>query len=42
MGPKIAYNYIYKAKQSRYTPWWRLVVEEIYLLLILDLGTRWG
>jgi hypothetical protein len=29
-------------KQSRYTPWWRLGGEEIHLLLILDLGTRWG
>jgi hypothetical protein len=31
-----------KAKQSRYTPWWRLGGEELYLLPILDLGTRWG
>jgi hypothetical protein len=30
-----------KVKQSRNTPWWRLG-EEVYLLLILDLGTRWG
>jgi len=30
------------AKQSRYMPWWRLGGEEIYLLLILDLGSRWG
>jgi hypothetical protein len=32
----------YKSKQSRCTPWWRLGGEEVYLLLILDLGTRWG
>jgi hypothetical protein len=32
---------ITKANQSRYTPWWRLGGEEVYLLLILDLGTRW-
>jgi hypothetical protein len=31
-----------KANQSRYTPWWRLGGEEVQLLLILDLGTRWG
>jgi hypothetical protein len=31
-----------KATVSRYTPWWRLGGEEIYLLLILDFGTRWG
>jgi hypothetical protein len=31
-----------KVKQSRYTPWRRLGGEEIQLLLILDLGTRWG
>jgi hypothetical protein len=31
-----------KEKQSLYTPWWRLGGEEIQLLLILDLGTRWG
>jgi hypothetical protein len=30
-----------KVKQSRYTPWRRLGGEEVYLLLILDLGTRW-
>jgi hypothetical protein len=29
-------------KQSRYTPWRRLWGEEVYLLLIHDLGTRWG
>jgi hypothetical protein len=29
-------------KQSRYTPWRRLGGEEVELLLILDLGTRWG
>jgi hypothetical protein len=31
-----------KVKQSRYTPWRRLGGEEVQLLLILDLGTRWG
>jgi hypothetical protein len=31
-----------KVKQSRYTPWRRLGGEEIQLLLIHDLGTRWG
>jgi hypothetical protein len=31
-----------KVKQSLYTPWRRLGGEEVYLLLILDLGTRWG
>jgi hypothetical protein len=30
-----------KAKLSRYTPWWRLGGEDIQLLIILDLGTRW-
>jgi hypothetical protein len=29
-----------KVKQSRYTPWRRLGGEELYLLLIHDLGTR--
>jgi hypothetical protein len=31
-----------KVKQSRYTPWRGLGGEEVQLLLILDLGTRWG
>jgi hypothetical protein len=31
-----------KVKQSRYTPWRRLEGEEVKLLLIHDLGTRWG
>jgi hypothetical protein len=31
-----------KVKWSRYTPWRRLGVEEVQLLLILNLGTRWG
>jgi hypothetical protein len=31
-----------EVKQSRYTPWRRLGGEEVYLLLIHDLGTRWG
>jgi hypothetical protein len=31
-----------KAKQSRYTPWRCLGEEELYLLLIHDLGIRWG
>jgi hypothetical protein len=30
-----------KVKQSRYTPYRRLRGEEVYLLLIHDLGTRW-
>jgi hypothetical protein len=30
-----------KVKQSRYTPWRRLGGEEVWLLLILDLNTRW-
>jgi hypothetical protein len=30
-----------KVKQYHYTPWRRLGGEELYLLLILDLGTRW-
>jgi hypothetical protein len=29
-------------KQSRYTPWRRLEREDAQLLLINDLGTRWG
>jgi hypothetical protein len=31
-----------RVKQSHYTPWRRLGGEETYLLLIHDLGTRWG
>jgi hypothetical protein len=31
-----------KLKLSCYTPWRRLGGEEVYLLLIQDLGTRWG
>jgi hypothetical protein len=31
-----------KGKLSRYTSWWRLEGEEVLLLLILDLGTKWG
>jgi hypothetical protein len=31
-----------KVKLSRYTPWWRLGREEVLLLPILNLGTRWG
>jgi hypothetical protein len=31
-----------QVKQSRYTPWRRLGGEEVQLLLIHDLGTRWG
>jgi hypothetical protein len=34
--------YVSKVKQSRYTPWRRLGGEEVQLLLIHDLGTRWG
>jgi hypothetical protein len=43
------YIYIYislldikKVKQSLYTPWRRRGGEEVELLLIHDLGTRWG
>jgi hypothetical protein len=35
-------TYNHKKKQFLYTPWWRLGGEEVKLLLILDLGTRWG
>jgi hypothetical protein len=31
-----------KVKLSRYTPWRRFGGEEVLLLLILNLGTRWG
>jgi hypothetical protein len=31
-----------KLKLSHYTPWRRLVGEEVQLLLILDFGIRWG
>jgi hypothetical protein len=31
-----------KLKQSLYTPWRRLGGQEVQLLLIFDLGTRWG
>jgi hypothetical protein len=31
-----------KVKQSRYTPWRHMGGEEGELLLILNLGTRWG
>jgi hypothetical protein len=31
-----------KVKLSRYTPWRRLGWETVSLLLILNLGTRWG
>jgi hypothetical protein len=31
-----------KVKLSRYTPLWHMGGEEVYLLLILNLGTRWG
>jgi hypothetical protein len=31
-----------KVKVSRYMPWRRTGGEEVYLLLILNLGTRWG
>jgi hypothetical protein len=33
---------IVKVKVSRYMPWRRLGGEEVKLLLILNLGTRWG
>jgi hypothetical protein len=31
-----------KVKVSRYTPWRRMGGEEVWLLLNLNLGTRWG
>jgi hypothetical protein len=31
-----------KKKQSRYTPWRRWGGQEVELILIHDLGTRWG
>jgi hypothetical protein len=31
-----------KVKLSRYTPWRHMGEEEVQLLLILNLGTRWG
>jgi BarH-like protein len=31
-----------QVKLSRYMPWRRMGGEEVYLLLILNLGTRWG
>jgi hypothetical protein len=33
---------LFTLKLSHYTPWRRLGGEELQLLLILDLGTRWG
>jgi hypothetical protein len=33
---------MHRVKLSWYMPWKRLVGEEVQLLLILDLGTRWG
>jgi hypothetical protein len=38
----IRINIFLKVKQSRYTPWRRLGGEEIYLLLIHNIDTRWG
>jgi hypothetical protein len=31
-----------QVKLFRCAPWWRLGGEEVWLLLILNLGTRWG
>jgi hypothetical protein len=31
-----------KVKLSRYTPWRHIGGDEVQLLLILNLGTRWG
>jgi hypothetical protein len=31
-----------KVKLSRYMPWWHMGGEEVWLLLFLNLGTRWG
>jgi hypothetical protein len=36
------YQSVKNLKLSQYTPLRRLRGEEVYLLLILDLGTRWG
>jgi hypothetical protein len=33
---------IIKVKLSRYTPWRHMGGKEVWLLLILNLGTRWG
>jgi hypothetical protein len=38
---RVQYGHI-KLKLSHYTPRRRLGVEEVQLLLILDLGTKWG
>jgi hypothetical protein len=39
----IAYRLVkVKVKWSRYTPWRRMGWEEVSLLLIFNLGTRWG
>jgi hypothetical protein len=35
-------SHTFKAKLSHYAPWRHLGEEEVLLLLILDLGTRWG
>jgi hypothetical protein len=42
IGSQIDWLVLCKVKLSRYTPWRRLGAEEVQLLLILNLGTRWG
>jgi hypothetical protein len=37
-----SYRKYKKVKQSHYTPWRRLGGEEMELLLIQDLGAKWG
>jgi hypothetical protein len=39
---KIDQHKVSKVKLSRYTPWRHMGGEEVKLLLILNLGTRWG
>jgi hypothetical protein len=35
-------NWLTSIKLSRYTPWSQIGGEEVQLLIILNLGTRWG
>jgi hypothetical protein len=42
LSAPLAYQDKLKLKLSHYTPWRRLGGEEVKLLPILDLGTRWG
>jgi hypothetical protein len=41
-GPQKRFEECLPQKQSHYTPWKRLGREEVQLLLIIDLGARWG